>query len=42
MYMEGGNIVEPLLKDTPQQRTSYAIKDTYQSPEYHATAIFYP
>ena len=29
--------VEPLLKDT----LTYAIKDPYQSPKYHATAIFY-
>ena len=30
------------LKGHPSTKDIYVIKDTYQSPKYHVTAIFYP
>ena len=32
--------VEPPFKGHPSTKDIYAIKDTYQSPKYHAIAIF--
>ena len=33
---------ETPLKGHPSAKDIYVIKDTYQSPKYHVTVIFYP